>query len=81
MSVYGELANAAMYAALKEDFVSIWMEINENGIRVRGVGNKKEAERAVAWLNLEHYRNGAQALLKKTIDEVHAMLANPTEQA
>lgn len=75
MSKYDELANAAMYAASKDDVASIWLEAIEDGIRVRGVGNGKNAERAVAWVNLEHYRNGAQALLEKTIDEVFAMLA------
>ena len=71
---FGEVAKAASYALNRNGLESIWLEVTEDGLRVRGALKGQCAERAVAWINLEHYRNGTFALLKKTIDEVSAMM-------
>lgn len=82
MNKYDDLAKAALYAQSKDGLASIWLEIIEDGIRVRGALKGMRAEKQVAWGDLEHYRNGAPALLGKVIDEVSDMLdaARPTDE-
>ena len=88
MSNYNALGNAAGYAKDHAGHSKIWLEVVEAGIRVRGIApgavgeeGVQGADREVAWINLEGYRNGPEAILTKTIDEVSAMLANRPESA